>query len=436
MADMESKGKTLAVVGGGAAGLAAAIAAGDFAQRRGFPLDIAVYERDDRVGRSILATGNGRCNFSNARIDAGRYRNGDFVAEALGALERLGAGDAVSDPDGFGEPCDDPVHGFFRGLGLVWREEADGRQYPLANKATAVLDVLRAGAAGRGVREVCDSDVAAIDLPRKPNGPFTLRMANGVLKRADAVVIACGGRTLSALDAAGVPRTASKPVLGPLSVCERDRVVTRELDNIRVRARVSLLRGDDPRPVAAEDGELMFRKYGLSGICIFDLSRFALPGDRVAVNFLADRTPGEAAAALESRYGRLLQRFGSLTYGDLLRGLLLPRVAEAVVKSRFINPYNHVEPGDLPALAELLTGFGLEVEGIADPGLCQVRRGGLAPAALDPSTMQVRDAAGLFAAGEALDVDGPCGGYNLHWAWASGLLAGACAAAGLIDGDR
>lgn len=423
MGGMESQGKSLAIVGGGAAGLAAAIAAGDYARKRGFPLSIAVYERDDRVGRSILATGNGRCNFSNASIDTARYRNGTFVAEALGALEHLSG-------------SVDAVHEFFRSLGLVWREEADGRQYPLANKATAVLDVLRAGCAAHGVQEVCDSDAAAIDAPRKADGPFTLRMANGVLKRAQAVIIACGGRTLSALDAGTIARVPSKPVLGPLAVFERDRMITRELDNIRVRGRVSLLRDGEAQPVAVEDGELMFRKYGLSGICIFDLSRFAQPGDRIAVSFLGPCTEEEACKALADRYGRLLRRYGRLTYGDLLRGLLLPRVAEAVVKSRFINPYNFVEPQDIPALARLLTAFALEVEGIADPGLCQVRRGGIAVQAVDPATMQIREQPGLFACGEALDVDGPCGGYNLHWAWASGMIAGLQAAAGLSPCDR
>lgn len=423
MGSMESQGKSLAIVGGGAAGLAAAIAAGDCARKRGSSLSIAVYERDDRVGRSILATGNGRCNFSNAAIDAGRYRNSAFVAETLAALEQLSG-------------SDDAVHGLFRSLGLVWREEADGRQYPLANKATAVLDVLRAGCAAHGVLEACDSDVAAVDGPRKPGGPFTLRMANGVLKRADAVIIACGGRTLSALDAGAIPRVASKPVLGPLAVSERDRMITRELDNIRVKGRVSLLRDGEAQPVAVEDGELMFRKYGLSGICVFDLSRFARPGDRIAVNFLGTCTEDDACGVLAARYDRLLGRYGPLTYGDLLRGLLLPRVAEAVVKSSFINPFNYVEPEAIPSLARLLTAFTLEVEGIADAGLCQVRRGGIAVEALDPATMQVEDLPGLYACGEALDVDGPCGGYNLHWAWASGLVAGIRAAALLSDCDR
>lgn len=127
----------LAIIGGGAAGLAAAVTAACELRMLGVPGDVAVYEADERVGRSILATGNGRCNFSNARIDAGAYRNAAFVGSALGALT---AGS-------------DPVHAFFADLGLVWREEGEGRLYPLANKATSVLDVLRAAAADFGVRE-------------------------------------------------------------------------------------------------------------------------------------------------------------------------------------------------------------------------------------------------------------------------------------------
>ena len=419
MKSMNQPANRLAVIGGGAAGLVAAITAGERARELGVPVSVTVYERDDRVGRSILATGNGRCNFSNANLKFFNYHNHAFVGEAIG---RIGM-----------TRDDDPVHDFFARHGLAWREEADGRQYPQANKASVVVDVLRASAASVGVREACEREVVAIDVPREPGKPFTLRMADGVLERADAVVVACGGKASASLQAAGLKHVPLQPVLGPLRCLPDDAKLTRELDNIRVRCRVMLVRpdGDDYACVAAERGELMFRKYGVSGICIYDLSRHFQPGDEVEINFLPDLDPfegGEVESFLEKRWDMLAATFGNVTYDVLLRGLLLPRVYEALLKREGLRPGDVCRRSDARDLKCLLTMFHLTIEGIADPDQCQVRRGGFDVAGFDPATMQARSVPGLYAVGEALDVDGPCGGYNLHWAWASGLVAGRSAA--------
>lgn len=415
---------TLAIVGGGAAGLAAAIAAGDCALETGLPLRIIVYERDDRVGRSILATGNGRCNFSNSNLLTGGYYNAEFVEEVFAALGETSA--------------DSVVHRFFEGCGLAWREEEDGRQYPRANKASVVVDVLRAAAACRGVVEACGREVSSIDPPRSPGKRFTLKMSDGVLERADAVVVACGGKAVSSLEAHGAPVLRTRPVLGPLKVTPEYAGITRELDNIRVKCAVALerKRGARYERVALESGELMFRKYGLSGICVFNLSRLAWPGDYLFVDLLQEACSGQVEENLRLRWRHVAGRYGeSLTYADFLRGLLLPRVSEALLKHAGIALDDSFSSECIPDLANLLTRFPFEVSGIADPEKCQVRRGGFDVAAFDPNTLGCRGVAGLHAAGEALDVDGPCGGYNLHWAWASGMAAGSSAAK-FLAGDK
>ena len=408
--------KPLAIVGGGAAGLCAAIAAGQRAEERGLAVDVSVLEADERVGRSILATGNGRCNFSNSSIDVGQYRNGAFAGCVYDAL--------------VGRFGPDYVHEFFASLGLVWREEADGRQYPLANKASVVVDVLRAALARYHVNVECEVPVAVVDAPRKPGKPFTLRLRDGVFRRADAVVVACGGRALDALDVDCIPRLELQPVLGPLRVASDDIPLVRELDNIRVKCAVTLMRqrGERQQELATEVGELMFRKYGVSGICVFNLSRLAEPGDVLSIDFLQVGDAEGVQRFLLERRALLQERFGErLTYADLLRGLVLPRVSEALLKHVGISPDAPFTVQDAPALADLLARFPLHVKGIADPDISQVRRGGLAVEAFDAATLQALSQPGLFAAGEALDVDGPCGGYNLHWAWSSGLVAGAAA---------
>ena len=436
--------KKLAVIGGGAAGLACAVAAGERAQDSGLPLDIRIYERDDRVGRSILATGNGRCNFSNAHPYVEDYRNDDFVEEALFGLNCAYGRGATDRDRKIVRENGDVVHAFFYKHGLMWRQEDDGRQYPCTNKASTVVDILRASVAQAGAMEACEREVREISVPREAGKPFTLRMADGVLERADVVVIACGGRALQAIDVASCNLSVVKqrPVLGPLRVADAYVPVVRELDNIRVRCTVSLVRpkkggqGEkaDGRVVAVEKGELLFRKYGVSGICVFNLSRFAQAGDELRVSFLDGASQSDTEHYLFSRRKLLAGRFRSLTCADVLRGLVLPRIGEAVLKQAGLKVDQQFTKAEVPLLAKALSGFTLEVAGMGDEGICQVIRGGFDVSSFDPHTMQARNVDGLYAAGEALDVDGPCGGYNLHWAWTSGLLAGLSAADALAMG--
>lgn len=405
----------LAIIGGGAAGLAAAVTAARELRMLGVPGDVAVYEADERVGRSILATGNGRCNFSNARIDAGAYRNAAFVGSALGALT---AGS-------------DPVHAFFADLGLVWREEGEGRLYPLANKATSVLDVLRAASADFGVREACGRRAVRLDVPDHPGGRFHIRFADGTVGHADAVVLATGGRTARELLPEGIGFAAARPVLGPLRTATD---VVRHLNNLRVRCAVTLA-GPDGAPKAREAGELLFRDYGVSGIAVFNLSRFAEPGDRLLVDLLPQMPEGDCAGFLHARRRRLSADGRPLSREAFLRGMLLPAVARAVLEEAGLAPGALLAKRDVPALAAALKAFPLEVRGIGDERQCQVRRGGADVAAFDPPTLEARAVPGLHVVGEALDVDAPCGGYNLHWAWASGILAGRAAATRLMGSD-
>ena len=137
----------------------------------------------------------------------------------------------------------------------------------------------------------------------------------------------------------------------------------------------------------------------------------------------------EAVRLLTERRIRLMRRYGeSLSCFDLLRGLVLPRVAEALLKRAGIGEDAACDEKMAERLASLLADCRLTVAGIGDPEVCQVQRGGFSVGQFDPQTMQANDFPGLYVTGEALDVDGPCGGYNLHWAWGSGLLAGrACA---------
>lgn len=512
----------IAIIGGGAAGLAAAVAAGRKLAAAGLAgsAGVVVFEADERVGRSILATGNGRCNFSNRSASPGLYRNARFVADALTALLARDSERAAADGRKR-DASEDPVHGFFDRLGLLAREEGDGRLYPATGKASTVVDVLRAAAADLGVVEACGRRAVRVDAPERQGGLFHIRFADGSIEHAAAVVVAAGGKHAIGEGGSGrfVPGDPAseesavrmgaaallpqryeavplRPVLGPLAVRER---APRTLDNIRVRAAVWLAAGSQnearlaqvrldpdldpaawnaadeaerawasefgaadascaPSPSqqagvpcgslkAHERGEVLFRSYGVSGICVFNLSRFAAPGDVLLIDLLPQVRAVDCEQMLRRRFNALAaarNRIASgassasgasaasgprpLTGEAFLRGMLLPAVAQAVCVQAEVDPSAALAKDDLARLARALKAFPLTVEGIGDARQCQVLSGGLSVDRFDPRTMESRLDAGLFAAGEALDVDAPCGGYNLHWAWASGMLAGASAA--------
>ena len=376
--------ETIAIIGGGAAGLAAAVAAArgvreacegahearDACEDGRGDVEVVVFEADERVGRSILATGNGRCNFSNAQVEAGLYRNAAFVAAAFEALEarccgqrRAGAfedagegacegaggrtscraeltargyggkaasgsagkaapeGAGMAAPDGANgaaSPCpEDPVHAFFADLGLMWREEGEGRLYPLANKASSVLDVLRAALARAGVVLTCEHRATRIDVPERPDGRYHVRFADGSVAHARSVIVATGGRTARDLLPGGLPFAEPRAVLGPLRT---DTAVVKPLNNIRVRCAATLV-APDGLPKASETGEVLFRDYGVSGIAAFNLSRFVEPGDTLLLDLLPQ---------LDGFDGRVVYG-GADVHVDI--GLRCPLAARAVNKS-------------------------------------------------------------------------------------------------------
>ena len=270
-----------------------------------------------------------------------------------------------------------------------------------------------------------------LDVPDRPGGRFHIRFADGTVGHADAVVLATGGRTARELLPEGIGFAAARPVLGPLRTATD---VVRHLNNLRVRCAVTLA-GPDGAPKAREAGELLFRDYGVSGIAVFNLSRFAEPGARLLVDLLPQMTEGDCAGFLHARRRRLSADGRPLSREAFLRGMLLSAVARAVLEEAGLAPGAPLAKRDVPALAAALKAFPLEVRGIGDERQCQVRRGGADVAAFDPRTLEARAVPGLHVVGEALDVDAPCGGYNLHWAWASGILAGRAAAARLMGSD-
>lgn len=353
------------VIGGGASGLAAAIASAEAGA------SVTVLERAPECGRTILATGNGRCNFSNARLDWGRYNDPGFV-------------EAVCGP-GFGED----VLAFFEECGLAWVEEEGGRLYPLSRQAASVREVLLARAQRAGVALAPARE--ATDIERGGDGwRVTYEgVSSGCVVVRSVVLSVGGGEGLAR--SLGLESRPFEPVLCSLACEAPEGVSLSALDGRRAHVLARLLRKG--AEVARETGEVLFRDYGLSGIAVFDLSRWARPDDVITL----DLTCGLS----EARARRLVEAAGGCS------GLLDPVIS-----------------AELKGSLDIARDLRLVVLGPAEQQRAQVTRGGLLTAQFDPTTLEARELPGLFACGEALDVDGACGGFNLAWAWKSGLVAG------------
>jgi hypothetical protein len=395
------------VVGGGASGMAAAIAAA----RMGAP--VTVLERMARVGKKLLATGNGRCNLANARLELGRFHGGDLQA-VRAALEAFGL---------------DSTLGFFAELGIAAREEEAGKIFPRSGQASAVLDVLRHELSRLGVVTHCDSPVSSLE---RCGGLWRARTSGGVHEGA-AIVLGAGGRAAPQLGSNGsghlLAAALGHRIVDPFPALTRLRVRSPwlgHLKGLKVDGTVELAG-------SAAAGEILFTENGLSGPPVLDVSRRAGEGLRrgEAIEVRLDLCPDLPGAAL---IAMLRERFlggRDVTAEFALVGFLHKRLIVPVLRESGIDPVARAGAVREPAvkvLAALLHGWRLPVVGTDSWTEAQVTAGGVDLAGVHPSTLESRIAPGLFFAGEVLDVDGDCGGFNLQWAWSSGRLAGTGAA--------
>ena len=413
----EQTGFDVAIAGAGASGLAAAVTAAGAGAR------VLLMERMDRVGKKILATGNGRCNLTNLEISARHYHTRDRAALAE-MLAQMPAQKTLS---------------FFEGLGLLCSMPEDGKIYPYCFQASMVLDCLLAAIRRRRVCTALKFDVAAVE----PRGrDFAVLSVDGRCVTARCVILAGGGLAAPKLGGTGglyqVARDLGHTVT-PLYPClvpiKCKNAFAGGLKGIRVRARGVLTCAG--RRLGEQTGEWLFTDYGLSGIPALQLSCLLWKLDapyEIQIDFFPDWKPERLAALLDARRGICE------TLEEWLLGTVPKRVGYAVMKSVGLAPLSRpvagVDAAQPAALVRALKGLALEVRGVGEARQCQVHRGGFLVEAFDPRTCAARAVPGLHVVGEALDVDAPCGGYNLHWAWASGMLAGRAAAESLMEGAR
>lgn len=413
------------VIGGGASGLAAALSAASHGA------SVLLVERDVEPGLPILVTGNGRCNISNARLDARRYRHPDIFEAVAGAHPEA------------------DIERFFSSLGLVMAQEGGGRLYPVTRRADSVRDVLLSGLSRAGVHTRCCCELVSPQYDEsqrawtltlcEPAHPLAAKASSDhktrirALRRAHAaatmresritsrsVIIATGGGSSHIASLFNISHTQEAPALCPLAcISPLDGLALNELDGLRVHASLALMRKG--ACIAFESGEVLFRPYGISGIAAFNLSRVAHQGDRIELDLFPHLSAQDLQRLLRDRAGAIGPYTGSASWFD---GLLARPLSCALV------PLINREHDTLIGTSRLLHALPLSVQGPAEPKQAQVTSGGIPFTSCEIPSLRITDGQHprLFACGEALDMDADCGGYNLAWAWLSGMRAGTGAA--------
>ena len=437
--------RRIVIIGGGASGLVAAIGAA------GTGADVTIVEHMDRVGKKILSTGNGRCNLTNLRMVAACYRCGQ-------------EGVPMEVIRGFGV---DKTLAFFKGLGIEPKDR-NGYIYPNSDQASAVLDVLRCEVERLGVVVLLSCNVEkivpvdgnkdgkvggefknkakkSVKVEEDSNQPaggrvrYKVYTDQGVLD-ADAVILAAGSKAAPSTGSDGsgyeLAKMLGHRVIKPLPALVQLRCqgnMYRQMAGIRTDARVKLMAANEL--LAQDRGELQLTDYGLSGIPVFQVSRFAAraldQGKKVTalVDFMPSWDDGEAFGLLKKRAALL----GHKTAEELFTGLLNKKLALVLIKLAGIQSSRkagELSSRQLKLLLEQIKTYEAIVMSVNPFANAQVCCGGVDTREVDASTMESRLHDNLYLAGELLDVDGICGGYNLQFAWSSGMTAGIHAANG------
>ncbi len=414
--------KRIVVVGGGASGMVAAIAAA----RLGAPT--LVIERMQRVGKKILATGNGRCNLANRFLSLDRYHSSDrgFVGSVLGRF-------------GLEQTLD-----FFRELGIETREEEEGKLFPLCGQASSVLDVLRYEMDRLGVETLCDARVQSIEAGSRG---LTCVCTDGQVFPCGRVIVAAGGKSSPNLGSNGggykIAQALGHRVSEPFPALVQINLnapFLKRLSGLKLdgaaRARVG------GKVLRTEGGELLFTDYGLSGPPILQISRLLSQattcGWEAAVEL--DLFPQWSEADLVERLSRRFQEQAGKPLEFSFVGFLHKRLVPVVLMAAGIESKGtceRLDPASVKRLVALLKGWEIPVTGTQSWMHSQVTAGGVELSEVEAETLESRLARGVYFAGEVLDVDGDCGGFNLQWAWSSGHVAGTAAArSALQNGER
>lgn len=396
--------QNIIIVGGGASGMIAAVVAARNGQK------VTILERNSRIGKKILVTGNGRCNYTNTETNNLDYNNPQFVDYAL---EYFGPHRVID---------------FFMELGIAPKVEQECKTYPLSEQASSIIDVFLYELNRLKVNVVTDAYVTNII---KRDNIFTVFLEDGKRFDSDVVIIATGGRAMSSTGSDGSGYALAEKfghtiteVFPSLVKLKLDSPYLNHLQGIKMPAKVELIHKNEV--LQTEEGDILFGNYGISGPTILQLSRRAVQlynqGEDVFIKIILVNSMSKA---------EVLHRFeisGSKSVDFSLVGLINKRYISAILKEAGIQKQNmlvsELSQSQLFSLVDLLFDWRFPIKGSKSFADAQATAGGVSLQEINSQTMESTIVERLYFTGEVMDVDGRCGGFNLQWAWASGFIAG------------
>ena len=407
------KQKQVIIIGGGASGMVAAIVVA----REGAA--VTLIEQKERLGKKILSTGNGRCNFTKAHMTEDCF-HGDDKTVVKHVLSQFTHEDTLR---------------FFSDLGVLYKER-QGYFYPVSDQATTISDVL--------IMEIERLEVSVftgekvVDV-RKNNSEFLVKTTNQKFV-GDTVILATGGKAAPALgsDGSGYDMARSfghhlSPVVPALVQLHAKSSVFKKVAGVRTQAKVTLyVNGQN---VAEDTGELQLTDYGISGIPVFQVSRYAAKGlySKQEVTAEIDFLPEMTEEQFSDFFAMRMHTQGRKKAADFLVGIFHQKLSSMFLSIAKISPdvpMNEVDDKQLHILRQLCKHFKVDICKTNDFAQAQICAGGVKTNEINSNTLESLRVNGLYITGELLDVDGICGGYNLQWAWATGYIAGKNAAKG------
>lgn len=380
------------VIGGGAAGLTAAI----FASKAG--AKVTVLEHENKTGKKILTTGNGKCNITNLIMNEDCfYGNKNFIRAVLNQFDE---NDAIN---------------FFKEIG-IYTKDKNNYIYPLSEQASTVSNRLREVCEKLGVKIKTNNYITDI---KKSGDKFAVDY--GFEDVFDKVILATGGKSFPATGSDGSGYEIAKkfghkiidtePALTAL-VCEKSEL--NKASGVRVKAQVTL---DDTH---YDIGEVQIADYGISGIPVFNISRFAKIGSTLLLDFMPEYSLEELIKILYE----LANMNSSFNLIQILNGLINEKLANAVLEKCNLKKNDDITNKNINLIACTLKSFKLTVKQKKGFDFAQVTMGGVDTNEINSETMESKIVSGLYFVGEIIDIDGRCGGYNLQFAWSSGAIAG------------
>lgn len=400
-------GINIAIIGGGASGLIAAIKAASMGA------SVTIFEKNLKLGKKILATGNGRCNYLNIHADKYGY-NHPFFVEPI--FDQFGVNDTIE---------------FFKKLGVYPKVEDNGKSYPLSEQASSVTEALIRSVHMAKVKVRLGEAVADI---KHINDKFVIGTNLNKTASFDKVIIATGGLALPKSGSTGDGylfgesfghyKTDVFPALVKLNLSSP---YLKETDGVKFATQVNLVLND--KVIQSETGDVLFTKYGISGPTILDISRKA---NELLLKSLKPVISVKLVSSLSEI--ETVERFRALkgfNLHDALYGLINRKLIGPVLKESRLNPNDMIDSlpnKDMDRLIHVLFNYAFLIIGSKDFDEAQVTAGGIDISSIDDQSLESLYMSGLYFTGEVMDIDGLCGGYNLQWAWSSGYVAGKSAA--------